>query len=240
MRCRATSIIFSLVLLLTSAAAHADSDPTLHIAVAANFKATLQDISAAFTAATDIPVTLSAASSGALANQILRGAPFHLFFAADLARPQAVYSAGDNYPAPPFCYAVGRLVLAGADDGLARLARPELSLAIANPDTAPYGHAALSVLSREEFRAGQGRKLVRAGNVLQAYQYWYTGTVDLALLPASLAAKDATPIPRSWHQPLRQYALVLREGPAVNAYLHWLKSDRVRSLVQQAGYEPCP
>ena len=119
---------------------------------------------------------------------------------------------------------------------------PYFSKARANPATVPYGEAALAVLERAEFSAGKGRKLLRGANVVQAYQFWHSGAADLALLPKALAL-DATPVPAQWHLPLQQFALALRppaSHPALDRYLNWIRSDRVRALITAAGYQPGP
>lgn len=212
----------------------------IHIAVAANFKATLQQISARFEALTGQQVVLSSASSGVLYSQIVNGAPYHLFFAADRDRPQRLAAAGTVPGTDLFCYATGRLTLVGSEGGLEALADPELSLAIGNPVTAPYGEAAMQVLDRPEFLPGRSRQLVRGNNVAQAYQFWHGGAVDLALVPLALASGPSTPVPTDWHAPLQQYAAVLVHNDAVDAYLKWIRSDTVRSLIIEAGYQPCP
>jgi len=215
----------------------------LRIAVAANFRGTLQGISELFQQQTGHTVVLSSASTGVLYTQILQGAPFDLFFSADRETALKLASgAPDGTMGEPFCYARGRLVLAGDQGDLASLGNPRLSMAIANPATAPYGRAAMDVLARPEFSDGIGRKLVRGSNVVQAYQFWYSGATDLALVPAALSP-GATPIPANWHQPLEQFAIALTPQatrPALVSYLNWIRSDTVRSLIIDAGYEPCP
>jgi len=211
----------------------------LRVAVASNFKPTLERLDPRFQRESGIDVALSGASTGVLATQIEQGAPFDLFFAADRDTPEKLRIAMAKPENDLFCYARGSLVLAGADD-LSALARPGLSLAIANPVTAPYGRAAAEVLARPEFAGGSARKLVRGNNVAQAYQFWRSGAVDLALLPRALAPASAAAVPQDWHAPIEQYALVVRPGAAVDAYLAWLRSDTVRALVSEAGYEPCP
>jgi len=234
-----TTLLFLFV--LASLAGHA-ADPAekpLRVAVAANFKTTLASINRAFTARSGIEVVVSSASTGVLASQVTHGAPFDILFAADRERAEKLYRDSPQSLPPPFCYARGALVLAGTQSGLEALADPARSVAIANPATAPYGSAAEQVLARPAFAAGAERKLVRGANALQAYQFWRTGAVDLALLPRALVPK-AQPVPLAWHKPIDQYAIVLRSGPAVARYLQWLKSDTVHALISQAGYEPCP
>jgi molybdate transport system substrate-binding protein len=216
------------------------AEEPLRVAVAAHFKPTLENISQQFQKKTGIQVTLSSASTGVLATQIKHGAPFDLFFAADRETPQRIQAWKNTKSSDIFCYALGSLVLAGSPGTLLALAQPALSLAIANPATAPYGRAAMEVLARPEFKAGAERKLVRGNNVAQTYQFWASGAVNLALLPRSLAPTNTIRIPQEWHTPLEHQAIVLRQSPAVDAYLKWIRSDTVRDLISEAGYEPCP
>jgi molybdate transport system substrate-binding protein len=215
------------------------SEP-IHIAVAANFKPTLQHINREFAATTGIQLTLSSASTGMLYSQITHGAPFHLFFAADRTSAEKLASADQDAHTVAFCYARGSLVLVGGNGTLTQLGDPQLSLAIANPKTAPYGRAAADVLARDEFSAGNSRKLLRANNVAQAYQFWHSGAADLALVPRSLTSGNFTEIPEAWHRTLEQYAVALQHNAAIDAYLNWLRSDTVRSQITAAGYQPCP
>ena len=229
-----------LALLLTLVNCTASGAEPIRVAVAANFRSTLVQINDQFQRDTGYQVRLSSGSTGVLYSQITHGAPYDLFFAAD--RDSAARLHANGLGGTPFCYARGELVLAGGNGELVQLADPELSLAIANPVTAPYGAAAMTVLARAEFAGGQGRKLVRGTNVVQALQFWHSGAVDLALLPRALAP-GATAIPARWYQPIEQHAIVLRRGagqPAIDAYLNWIRSDRVRALITDAGYQPCP
>lgn len=231
-----TPLLILLLLLHTLHTVTHASEP-LRVAVAANFRHTLEQISERFERRSGYRVLLSSASTGTLYNQILRGAPFHLFFAADRERPQGLAAAGLGHSE---CYARGRLVLVGG--GLEALADPSLSLAIANPETAPYGAAAAEVLARPEFSAGTDRRLVRGQNVAQAFQFWHSGATELALVARALAPA-ATPVPQGWHRPVDQYLLVLARAAASEAaaaYMDWVRSDTVRSLIIEAGYDPCP
>ncbi len=229
-----------LTLLTLLASCLAGAAEPLRVAVAANFRPTLERLSEGFTRRTGQPVAITAASTGVLYTQILKGAPFDLFLAADRASALRLHEQGRALE--PFCYARGSLVLAGGDGRLGQLADPARSLAIANPATAPYGVAAMEVLARPAFTAGAGRRLVQGANVMQAFQFWHSGAADLALLPRALAP-DATPVPPEWYQPIEQWGAALAtpaERPGLAAYLDWLGSDTVRSLITDAGYAPCP
>lgn len=231
-----------LLVLLLGVATTAWGAAPIRVAVAANFKPTLEHINREFMTDTGYKVSLSAGSTGVLFNQIMHGAPFDVFFAADTDSAIKLKASprGTGLDAP-FCYARGRLALAGGNGQLSQLGDPSLSLAIANPATAPYGVAAMQVLGREQFSPGKSRKLVRGANALQAYQFWHSGSVALAMLPLALVP-EATVIPEAWHQSLEQFALALTpvaSNPALASYLNWIRSDRVRTLITTAGYESC-
>jgi len=237
-----THMRYALFLLLILANPGYSADP-IRVAVAANFRGALEQINQQFQQETGHAVVLSSASTGVLYSQITHGAPFDVFFAADKESVIKLAATDSNRDTgQPFCYALGRLVLAGGDGKLDQLNNPAKSLAIANPATAPYGTAAMAVLQRTEFSQGTGRKLVRGANAVQAYQFWHSGAVDLALLPMALAP-EATAVPASWHQALEQFAIALSPAAshtALGNYLNWVRSDTVRALITDAGYEPCP
>ncbi len=217
----------------------------LRVAVAANFKPTLAALTPEFEAQTGHRVVLSSASSGVLATQLLKGAPFDVFFSADEHAPRRVQRERALPDTHLACYALGQLALTGDAPTLSQLSNPALSLAIANPATAPYGRAAMTVLARDEFASGGGRKLVRGNNAVQAYQFRHSGAVDLALVPLSLvlpphADNPFIPVPAHWHTPIAQYSLVLTRSAAADAYMAWLRSDTVQAQLRNAGYLPCP
>jgi molybdate transport system substrate-binding protein len=213
----------------------------VHIAVAANFKQTAGAINTLFQNETGHRVTLSSASTGTLYSQITHGAPFDIFLAADSQSTAQLEEAGHSPGGARFCYARGSLILLGRDS-LAELGNPKLSLAVANPITAPYGRAAMEVLSRPEYLAGSQRKLVRASNVVQAYQYWYSKAVNLAIVARSLAPDSGVAIPRAWHAEIIQEGTLLTRGrsnPAAKSYLAFLETAAVQTLIADAGYSNC-
>ena len=233
-------VVVYLFLLLTPATLMAQ---TLHIAVASNFQATAKQINALYESRYPHKITLSSASTGALYSQIAHGAPFDVLFAADTITPTKLGASSLGEDELRFCYALGELVLIGSDNIHRDLPNPTLSLAIANPITAPYGKAALEVVSRKEFSLGSSRKLVRASNALQAYQHWHSGTVDMALVPRALSGDKGTEIPTDWYTAIEQQVIMLRNGAdklAAQHYMRWLGSDDVQTLIINAGYKPCP
>lgn len=232
-----------LIALLIAALPQARGE-TLRVAVAANFRATAELLGERYRQATGTTLRLSSAATGVLYTQIRHGAPFDLFLAADAARPRRLAETGHGLAASRRCYARGRLALLGEPPRLARLAEADRRVAIANPQTAPYGAAAAEVLARPAY-AGLARQLVRGANVLQAYQFYASGAVDLALVARSLvpAGEPFTPVPADWHAPIEQHAIVVAASPRPGraaAFLGFIAGDEARALLRDAGYGPCP
>jgi molybdate transport system substrate-binding protein len=234
-------LAFSLALCL---AAPATADKLL-IATATNFKPALVDLSHSFQSRTGHRVSISSASTGILYSQILHGAPFHIFLAADTERPEQLERSGHVVPASRFTYAWGKLVLVYRDNltplanaGIGEvLQSPGLDLVIANPEHAPYGRAAQAVL--KQYPPAADHRLLRATNVGQAYQMWFSGGADAALVAMSSAPARYLTVPSSWYPPLRQQAVLLRRGAGFEAatqFLQFLKSPGAQTIIQQHGY----
>jgi molybdate transport system substrate-binding protein len=232
----------ALLLLLYTLAPMATSDE-VHIAVAANFKPTAELINAYFSQQSGHQVTTSSASTGTLYSQIVYGAPFDIFLSADSTAPESLLASGHGVTGTDNCYAIGQLALVGGKDVSTDINNPDLSLGIANPATAPYGRAAQEVINRSQFTAGADRKLVRANNVVQAYHFWHSGSVDLALVARSLAPQNSALIPANWHTAIEQHALLLENGRTNQAailYMQMLRSQPVQDIIRNAGYSTCP
>jgi molybdate transport system substrate-binding protein len=232
----------TLALPLTSSPSYAEEEDAvvLRLAVASNFRAAAEELGRIFTANTGISVQISSASTGVLTAQIRRGAPFDVLLAADQARPQSLVDDGSS-PAPARCYAQGSLVLLGADS-FSALADADNSVAIANPRSAPYGMAALAVLEREDFAGAKQRRLIQGSNVQQAMQFFISGGADLALVARSLSPSLGLPIPKEWHPPIEQYAVLNGRSehlPQARAFLDYLQSSAAIDVLTRFGYDPC-
>ncbi|MFT4824378.1 MAG: molybdate transport system substrate-binding protein [Halioglobus sp.] len=232
-------LLFLYLLFCLNTATSADS---VHVAVASNFKQTAERLGELFEKTTGHESVLSSASTGTLHSQITRGAPFDVLLSADAHSPRILEAAGFSRPGNRFCYALGQLVLVGGSGSLADLANPELSLAIANPATAPYGIAAEEVLNLDHYKAAAGRKTVRANNVVHAFQYWFTSSVDIALVAQSLTDGKGVKIPPENYQPIKQEAVWLNRGlenSAAKSYIAFLKSRSAQDLIASSGYGNC-
>lgn len=223
------------------------------IAVASNFANAAAEISTEFTQQTGIRVRLSYGSTGKLYAQILNGAPYDIFMAADAERPLLLQRSGQTVEGTRATYATGRLILWSADERLRnRDCRLQLEqgayhrLALANPATAPYGTAAREFLIAENLWETASRRAVYGENIAQTLQFVATGNASLGIIANAQTtvsglpvATCSWPIPESLHSPLRQQAVLLaRAGNNQGArqFLAFLQTPAVKTIIRQHGY----
>lgn len=221
----------------------------IRIAVASNFTKTLTVLADRFIAESRHDVRISSGSTGKHYAQIINGAPFDVFFAADKQHPKRLVQEGLGLPGSRFTYAVGRLVLWSPrreyidSDGKV-LARGDFRyLAIANPELAPYGIAAREVLqSLDLWKALEGR-LVRGENIGQTYQFVSSGNADLGFVAGSQLysgmASDGSrwDVPQVLYTAIEQQALLLRDNDAANAFLSFVRSEWAAGIIRDHGYD---
>lgn len=224
----------------------------VHIAVAANFTAPINEIAAAFEKASGHKVIAAFGPTGGLYTQIKHGAPFEVFLAADDSTPARLETEGEILAGSRFTYAIGKLVLWSASAGYVDaqgevLRRNEFNhLSIGNPKTAPYGLAATQVLARLGLSEAVKPKLVEGTNITQAYQFVATGNAELGFVALSqvyengrLTRGSGWVVPAGMHSPLQQDAVLLtpgRNNPAATALLQFLKTEPARALMRGYGY----
>ncbi len=222
----------------------------LRVAVAGNFAPVLERLAPGFEQGSGHTLRPSSGSTGRLYAQIVQGAPFDLFLAADAARPAQLESRGLVVPGTRTTYALGRLALwsPAADDVDALLARlqaqPPPRLAIANPRLAPYGAAARAWLVNEGHWAALGPGAVRGENIAQAFHFVASGNAELGLvaLPQLRLFHEQTPgiawtVPATLHPPIEQQAVLLRDSEAARALLGWLLTDTTQAQLRALGYD---
>lgn len=222
---------------------------TALVAVAANFVATARQLKPVFEVKTGHKLVFSVASTGKLYNQIANGAPFDVLLAADTERPAKLMSAGLAVDGSRFTYAFGKLALCGNDiqlvDGGRGLRTPEgfNKLAIANPDTAPYGKAAVEAIQALGVYPQIRSRLVFGDNVAQAFQFVYTRNADLGIV--ALSQVIANPAMSSWqlpevlYEPIKQDAVLLMPGEkniAAQAFMQFLKEHQALKIIESNGY----
>ena len=239
------SALFVLVAFLPVEAA------TVGVAVASNFTATLRQLAVAFKRETGHELRISSASTGKLYTQIVQGAPYDVFLAADADRPARLARSGLAVASSRFTFAQGQLLLWSPQSGFAGDGTKVLAqggfrhLAIANPKTAPYGAAAKQVLESLGLWTVLKPRLVRGENIGQTFQYVATGAADLGFVSRSqahvLGDKDdyRWPVPTQLYAPIRQQAVLLSrsaDNPAAISFLTFLKTDEATELIVENGY----
>jgi molybdate transport system substrate-binding protein len=242
----------SLFLLVLSVSAGADD--SLSVAVASNFRNTTEEIADAFTLETGVPIRLSSGSTGKLYAQIVNGAPYDLFLAADLERPRLLADNGTGIEDSLQAYVDGKLVLMSADpdikdrnclqalrDGSFR------KLAIANPATAPYGAAAKAWLQAMGFWDDVESRIVMGENISQTFQFVATRNATLGIVSASQLAAGGGMVKSSCQQAIdapkdhavHQGGIILRRTQMhdeARLFMKFLRSDTARALMRAHGY----
>ncbi len=227
----------------------------VRIAVASNFMRTMQAIVVEFESEHDHRVITTFGSSGRLYAQILHGAPFDIFFSADQLKPAAIVKANLALAGSVYTYAQGSLVLwCGYCAGKAPLdilkGRAAFTLAKANPKLAPYGAAANQALTHLPIAARQF-KTVEGENINQVFQFVQSGNATLGFVALSqvlafegVEAKNYWLVPTTFYLPILQDAVVIKRADAskaaVDAFMAFLGSNKVKTLMEAHGYKASP
>ncbi len=236
-----------LLLQFFSPSAHAAE---VRVAIAANFTGTAKQLIKLFEQQTPHTVRASYGSTGKLYAQIVNGAPYDILLAADTARPRRLVEEGRAVADSRFTYARGKLVLWSADpllflDGRDFLEQGELRrLAIANPQTAPYGLAAQQALEKLGVWQRVAPRLVRGDSIAQAFQFVATSNAEAGLVAASQVkewphAGSQWTVPTGLYAPIAQQAVTLKRGKentAAAAFMRFLTGTQARKVIQQQGY----
>jgi molybdate transport system substrate-binding protein len=216
---------------------------TLNIAVASNFKVTLEKLIAAKPFNSNHNLKLSSGATGSLYTQIVNGAPFDIFLAADTKRPRLLDEDRNLPTGSRKAYAIGQLVLwvptAERQVDKDFLEMFTGNLAIANPRTAPYGIAALSLLAKLD---NNGSRLIMGENVAQAYQFVHTGNAQAGLVALSQVIDQGIDptfywqVPQKFYEPIEQQLVVLNSSPASTEFVNFLVSSATRNIISRSGY----
>ncbi|MEZ0576486.1 molybdate ABC transporter substrate-binding protein [Halodesulfovibrio aestuarii] len=218
------------------------------IACAANFTNTLKKLAAEYEK-TGAKVTCVFGSTGMLYGQIINGAPFDIFFAADEKRPAMLFDK--NIALQPKVYAQGKAVLWSMKPELMSLptwtdvlVSPHLvHLGISNPKTAPYGATADASLRGAQLYSEVESKIAVGKSVGTAFQYGYTGVADATFIALSQALSEKGLQGKYWDIPnsnkINQAACILRSGDVESAkrFMKWIESKEARYIISRYGYE---
>lgn len=244
-----------LALLAFAALAPLSAQTPLRVAAAADLEPVLPPILEQFHQATGIRADATYKASAMLTTQILNGAPFDLFLSADLSYPSRLIAAGLADSPTPITYAKGTLVLWTRKDSplpppsLDLLSNPALKrLAIANPDRAPYGRAALAALTSLNLYNALKPRFATAENIAQTAQFVDSGNADAGLisLTSALTPRLASSgtyfvIPRNLYPPIEQGAVILsnsNQRTDAHKLLDFLLSPAIQAQLAKSGLTP--
>jgi molybdate transport system substrate-binding protein len=231
------------------------SEKSLLVAAASDLHYAFKEMIADFERNTGQPVKLSLGSSGNFFAQIQNGAPFDVYFSADIGFPRKLVDTGYALPESLYQYATGRIVLwtpktsglAVQERGMDVLSDPSIKkIAIANPKHAPYGRAAVAAMQHAKLYERVKDKIVLGENVSQAAQFVESGAVDIGIIALSLAKAPTLQaagsywlIPANTHQPIDQGAVIIKASPnreAAKAFLDFLRTPAARRVMRQYGF----
>ncbi len=243
-------LLLALVCCVLGASAQADE---VQVAVAANFATPLKALAIDFERDTGHTLRLSAGASGKLYAQIKSGAPFDVFLSADEETPLRLEKEGDGVAGTRYTYAIGQLVLWSAQSGFVDTQGAVLKngnfkhLALAAPNLAPYGAAAIQTLTQLGLLAALTPRFVQGESIGQTYSFVASGNAELGFVALSqvfengkISQGSGWLVPATLHSPLRQDAVLLaraRDKPAARALLDFLKGSKARILIRSFGYE---
>ncbi len=231
-----------------------DARAHVTVAYAANLQYAFEELAAAFEKQAGVHVDGISGASGKFAAQILAGAPFDVFLSADSDFPARIAAAG-HAAEPPRVYAIGTLVVCTSDPALDPAAWRTLvsdarvtKIAIANPETAPYGRAALRALEHEHLLEAARPKFVTGESIAQAGTFLATRAAALGFLARAMTvtgplAKDlrCAPVPQEDDHPIEQSAVLLARGVRENeatarGFYAFLFSPAARGILARYGY----
>ncbi|MEK6533072.1 MAG: molybdate ABC transporter substrate-binding protein [Nitrospirota bacterium] len=230
------------------------SGEEITIAAASDLNFAFKELVVEYEKTTGNHVKLSLGSSGNFYAQIQNGAPFDLYFSADIGYPRKLEEAGLTVPGLLYRYAVGRIVLwAGAasrldvSKGFDVLREPGIrKIAIANPKHAPYGRAAVAAMEHAKVYESVKDKLILGENISQAAQFIESGACEIGVIALSLAVAPAMSgkgvyweIPVEAYPPLEQGAVILKQSKnqeAARRFLEFLQGSQGQDIMRRYGF----
>lgn len=225
------------------------------IAAAADLNFAFKELISEYEKASGNQAKVTLGSSGNFFAQIQHGAPFDIYFSADISYPKKLEEAGLTIPGSLYRYAIGRIVLWTRHDspinvtqGLAALRQPSAKkIAIANPTHAPYGRAAVAAMEHFKMYDEVKDRLVLGENVSQAAQFVESGAADVGIIALSLALAPAMKtkgtyweIPADAHPVLDQGVVILKSSKrqeSARQFLEFIKSRQGRAIMTRYGFD---
>ena len=225
------------------------------VAAAADLQFAMQDVAARFQKQTGKTVKLIYGSSGNFSQQIQNGAPFDMFFSANQDYPKQLEAAGLTEPGSYYRYGQGKIVIWVPQDsklnlnsGLKVLGDASVKkIAVANPEHAPYGQAAVAAMKRAGVYEQAKAKLVLGENISQAASFVVSGAADAGIVALSLALSPNmkgkgryAEIATSDYPAIEQACVILRTSKnkeSAKEFLSFVKSQEVAEVLRQYGFE---
>jgi molybdate transport system substrate-binding protein len=225
------------------------------VAAAADLQFAMQDVTARFHKETGKTVKLIYGSSGNFFQQIQNGAPFDMFFPANLDFPKKLEAAGLTDPGSYYQYARGKIVLwtpkeskIDLTSGMKALLDPSVKkIAIANPQHAPYGQAAVAAMRSENVYEQVKEKFVLGENISQTASFVVSGAADVGIVALSLALSPTmkekgryASIPAGEYPPIEQACVILRsskEKDTARQFLSFMKTPAVAEVLRSYGFD---
>ncbi|OOZ16282.1 molybdate ABC transporter substrate-binding protein [Solemya velum gill symbiont] len=219
---------------------------TATVAVASNFVPVMKRLVTEFEETSGHTIRFSSGSTGKLYTQIIYGAPYDMFLAADQERPAILKKK--NLGKQLLTYAIGELYLCSSD--ISKKVSPEALkdesyqyLAIANPQTAPYGTAAKEVVHNLGLNDALRGRMITGENIAQTYQFMMTGNATYAFIAKaqviSTPGVNCWQVPQNLYSPIKQDALLLKRGAsnaAATELFVYLSSEEAMEKIVSSGY----
>lgn len=222
------------------------------VAVAANFVPPFRELAVEFERSTGHHLKVAAGSTGNFYSQIKNGAPFDVFFSADMERPKLLEDEGLGVKDTRFTYAIGRLALWSPNADLVKGEETVRSgqfkrLAMANPKTAPYGLAAMQAMQKLEVWEKVQPKIVMGENLGQTMGFIQSGNAELGFValsqvmdPKIKGQGSRWDVPNHLHEPIKQDVIVLTKGKdnqAAKALMEFIGGPQAKKIIERYGYE---
>jgi len=227
----------------------------VRVAAAADLNAAFPDLIMRFGASHDVDVSVSYGSSGNFYAQLINEAPFDMFLSADVSYPNQLAARGLTLPQSEFTYAIGRIVvwapasstLDVEHEGLQVLTQASIKhVAIANPEHAPYGRAAVAAMQSAGVYDRVKPKLVVGENIAQTMQFVQSGAAEVGIVALSLVLAPNVDdkgrrfdIPASTYPRLEQGGTILKAAAdvdAARAFRGFLLSADGQAILKQYGF----
>jgi molybdate transport system substrate-binding protein len=227
----------------------------LRVAAAADLQFAMEEIAERYQKETGKTVKPIYGSSGNFFQQIQNGAPFDLFFSANIDYPRKLEAAGLTLPGSYYSYARGKIVLwvpsaskLDLGSGMKILLDPSVKkIAIANPEHAPYGQAAVAALNHEDLYARVKDKFVTGENISQTASFVVSGAADVGIVALSLALSPNmkekgryAEIPAGDYPPIAQACVVLKSSKhqeAAKQFVSFVQTAEIRELLKSYGFD---